>query len=103
MCLHACLKIKMSTFLTFFKHRPNQSHQFYIFTPLTDIRDDEGRSPLDLALDSYISHFDVALYLFSHGCDDDRDKAKLLCEASQQNRLDIVKELVEDHRLDPKG
>ena len=70
--------------------------------PLTDLRDDKGRSPLDLALVLYRS-VDVALYLINHGCGDDQDKAKLLCEACGQNRLDIVKELVEDHGLDPNG
>ena len=46
---------------------------------------------------------DVALYLINHGYGDDNDKAKLLCRACGQDRLDIVKELVEDHGLDPKG
>ena len=81
---------------------PNQSHKFYIFTPLTDIRDDEGQSPLDVAL-AFSRSFGIALYLINHGCCDDRDRAKLLCEASQENRLAIVKELVEDHGLDPNG
>ena len=76
---------------------PYQSHGFYIFTALTDIRDDEGQSPLDLALD------DVALYLINHGYGDDKDKTKLLCRACERNRLDIVKDLVEEHKLDPNG
>ena len=58
---------------------------------------------MDEALDAYEHVDDVALYLINCGCGDDKDKAKLLCKASQQNRLDIVKELVEDHGLDPKG
>ena len=78
-------------------------NEFYIFTPLTDIRDDKGRSPLDLAFDAYTSHVNVALYLINHGCGDDKDKAKLLCKACRQDKLDIVKELVEEHKLDPKG
>ena len=52
---------------------------------------------MDIALD------DVALYLINHGYGDDKDKAKLLCRASGQNKLDIVKELVEEHKLDPNG
>ena len=81
---------------------PNQSHEFYIFPPLTDIRSDKGRSPLDLALALH-RPVDVALYLINHGAGDDKDKAKLLCEACQLNKLDIVKELVEEHKLDPNG
>ena len=46
---------------------------------------------------------DVALYLINHGYGDDRDKAKLLCRACGQNRLDIVNDLVEEHKLDPNG
>ena len=57
---------------------------------------------MDLALALHRS-VDISLYLINHGCGDDKDKTKLLCKASQQNRLDIVKELVEDHGLDPKG
>ena len=71
-------------------------------TPLTDIRDDEGQSPLDVALDHCVS-VDVPLYLVNHGCGDDKDKANLLCRACEENRLDIVKELVEEHKLDLKG
>ena len=61
-----------------------------------------GRSPLDVALALYKS-VDVALYLINHGCGDDKDKAKLLCKACGLDRLDIVKELVEEHKLDPNG
>ena len=46
---------------------------------------------------------DVALYLINHGAGDDKDKAKLLCRACQLDRLDIVKEFVEEHKLDPNG
>ena len=55
---------------------------------------------MDVALHMFV---DAALYLANHGCGDDKDKARLLCEACRQNRLDIVKELVEEHKLDPKG
>ena len=58
---------------------------------------------MDVALALYRLYFDVALYLINHGCGDDRDKAKLLCKACRWDRLDIVKELVEEHKLDPKG
>ena len=57
---------------------------------------------MDLALDYYRSD-DLPLYLINHGACDDKDKAKLLCKACELNKLDIVKELVEEHKLDPKG
>ena len=72
----------------------------------TDVRDDEGLSPLDLALEypSYYVHcFDIPLYLINHGCGDDEVKDKLLCGACRRGRLDMVKELVENHDRDPKG
>ena len=69
-----------------------------------DVKDGRGRSPLDLALENiYEDCFDVALYLIKHGCGDDEDKNKLLCGSCQFDRLDVVKELVEEHNCDPKG
>ena len=47
---------------------------------------------------------DVALYLLNHGCDgNDKDKAKLLCGACEHGKLDVVKELVEQHHIIPSG
>ncbi len=65
-------------------------------------------SPLDIALrlqEMYDGDygFDVALYLVNHGCGSDENKAKLLCEACKHGELDVVKELVEQHKVDPKG
>ena len=45
----------------------------------------------------------MALVLINHGVDDQQDKARLLCEACYWGRLDVVKELVEQHNLDPSG
>ena len=69
------------------------------------MRDDEGQSPLDKALDDlYAGCVDVALYLMSRGCAcGDEDKAKLLCGACQWGKLDLVKELVEQIKVDPKS
>ena len=71
-----------------------------------DVKDGHGRSPLDLVLEN-VNMFDgcndVALYLINHGCGDDEDKNKLLCGSCQLGRLDVVKELVEEHNCDPKG
>ncbi len=72
----------------------------------TDVRDGKGQSPpLDLALvDMYDTCVDVALYLMSRGCAcGDEDKAKLLCGACLFGKLDMVKELVEQHKVDPKS
>ena len=47
---------------------------------------------------------DVGLYLMKHhDCVDEQDKAKLLCKACQRGNLDVVKELVEQHNVDPNG
>ncbi len=73
----------------------------------TDVRDDKGQSPLDRALyNPYGSDgcVDVALYLMSRGCAcGDEDKAKLLCRACECGKLDAVKQLVEQHKVDPKS
>ncbi len=65
------------------------------------MRDDEGQSPLDIALRG--GCVDVALYLMSRGCGGDEDKAKLLCEACRWGKLGVVKELVEQYKVDPKS
>ncbi len=62
--------------------------------------------PLDSALEGLYENdeqCDIALYLVNRGCGSDEDKAKLLCEACKHGQLDIVKELVEQHNVDPKG
>ena len=71
----------------------------------TDVRDDEGQSPLDNALVGYEDDcVDVALYLISRGCAcGDKDKAKLLCAACFYGKLGVVKELIEEHEVDPKS
>ena len=55
---------------------------------------------MDIALALHRS-VDVALYLINRGAGDDKDKAKLLCKACELDRLDVVEELVEEHKLDP--
>ncbi len=71
----------------------------------TDVRDDEGKSPMDRAvLGVYDSCVNVALYLMSRGyaCSDE-DKANLLCGVCWTGRLDMVEELVEHHKVDPES
>ena len=47
---------------------------------------------------------DVALYLMSHGCPgSNEDRIKLLCGACKHGKLDVVKELVEQHHIVPSG
>ena len=74
-------------------------------TMTAGVRDDNGRLPLELALDEESKDDGrVGLYLIKHhGCVDEQDKAKLLCKACQRGNLDVVKELVEQHNVDPSG
>ncbi len=44
--------------------------------------------------------FDVAVYLVNRGCGSDE---KLLCAACKHGKLDVVKELVEQHQVDPNS
>ena len=65
---------------------------------------DNGKSPLDKALDKgCFKNFDVALYLVNNGYGSEQDKAKLLCQGCSLGSLDVVKKLVEEHKLDPTG
>ena len=54
-------------------------------------------------LHTFGGRIDVGLYLLNIGCGNEDDKAKLLFGACQWGRLDVVKELVEKHKLDPSG
>ena len=69
------------------------------------MRDDHGRSPLDRALEcvSRPDDLDLGLYLINHGCGGDEGKVKLMCEACFWSKLDVVKELVELHKVNPNG
>ncbi len=66
------------------------------------MRDDEGRSPLDIALGRLYKDgcVDVSLYLMSRGCGGDENKTKLLCEACYRGNLSVVKQLVEQQKVD---
>ncbi len=75
------------------------------------MKDDQGQSPLDIVLDELDdlgddsdNYVDVALYLMSHGCAcADEAKAMLLCVACLYGMLGVVKELVEQFKVDPKS
>ena len=67
--------------------------------------DYEEQSPLDNALNEWWEHdgcVDVAHYLMSCGCAcDDEDKDLLLRAACYHGNMGVVKELVEQHKVDP--
>ena len=75
-----------------------------------DVRDDEGRSPLDILQEGIDDPngwtkryygFPIALYLC--GCGDEEDRVKWLYKACWWGELRVVKELVERQNLDPNG
>ncbi len=102
-CSHSlsyCLSLQL------IRHSPVKSDSVCVM--YTDVRDDEGKSPLDKAMAPECLYenegcVDVALYLTSRGCGGDKDKANLLCAACFYGKLGVVKELVEEHEVDPKS
>ena len=64
-----------------------------------DVTDDKGWSPLDRALQC--GHVDVLFFLLNLGYGDDKQRAKLLFYASFHGKLDVVRVLVEQHKVDP--
>ena len=76
-----------------------------------DVRDNEGRSPLDILLEGMDDSnnikrhfgFDIAHYLLSCGYGDEEDRVKWLYKACRWGKLEVVKELVERHNVGPKG
>ena len=65
------------------------------------MKDDNGDSPLDIAVSE--NELDVALYLISRGCGSDEDKGTVFIEACQSGDLKVVRGLVEQHNVNPKG
>ena len=65
-----------------------------------EITDSDGCSPLGWAFSKDIT--DVEQYLREHGCTVvDGDKDRLIGRACEAGRLDVMKELIEDHNCDP--
>ena len=60
---------------------------------LADIDDD----------DTDHNSLNTALYLVTHGYGGDEDKVKVLHKACYWGKLDVVKELVEQHKVDPNS
>ena len=85
------------------------SNELILHTFTIGVRDSQGHSLVDMTLVNIYEYddpdhgLDIALYLINHGVDDEQDKARLLCEACYLGNLDIVKELVEQHNVDPNG
>ena len=65
-------------------------------------RNNEGESPLDHALKCENEGcIEVSLFLLSPGYGNDQEKIKLLCGACFLGELDLVKDLVEQQKVDP--
>ena len=84
----------------------------------TDTKDAYGKSPMNRAIYGYCKfqehlkpnadelwgvRMELALYLFSHGCNNESDKAELLCGACWFGKLPVVTNLIEQYQLDPNG
>ena len=65
------------------------------------MKDGNGDSPLDVAVRE--NDLDMAFYLISHGCGSDEDKCTVFMEACQSGELKVLKGLVEQHSVNPKG
>ena len=71
--------------------------------------DGQGCSLVDTTLTNLYEYDDpdrglnTALFLINHGVDNQQDKANVLCDACERGNLDVVKELVEQHNVDPNG
>ena len=79
------------------------TNELILHTFTTGVRDGQGRSLVNVALAKPDRRLNIALFLINLGVDDEQDKAKLLFEACDWGNLDVVKELVEQHNVDPNG
>ena len=77
-------------------------HCYLISSPFTHPGvSTDGDSPLDLALRG--NKLDTALYLINRGCGSKEDKCELLFKGCRKGDLTVVRELVEQHNINPKG
>ena len=70
------------------------------------MRDDKGQSPLDRALEGVYDDercADVCHYLINHGCGGDNERVKQLMGACYRGNLSVVKEMVEQYKVNPNG
>ena len=64
-------------------------------------RNRKGESPLDVALNE--NTVDVAYYLINLGYGIDDDKTRLVLQACRMDKLDVLKKLTKQHKIDPNG
>ena len=66
------------------------------------MRDDQGKTPLDTAIENNTS---AAFDLINQVPDmcGDKQRGKLLCRACNSGKQYMVKKLVEQHKVDPKS
>ena len=64
------------------------------------ILDNDGGSALE-KVPLCVGDVDISLCLIKAGCRGDKERVKVLCRACCLGRLDVVKELVEQHKVDP--
>ena len=85
--------------------------QYKMFTITIDVKNGEDQTPLDKAL-HYNTLFqtgsedfpDVALYLINCGCPEgSKDRLKILRGACRWGKLAMIKELIEQLKVVPKG
>ena len=77
----------------------------------TAAEDNKGQTAIDYAVGNHHGKqtpvkecIDVALYLMNNfGCGGTEQKRRLLFEACKHGRLDAVKEMVEQHSINPIG
>ena len=73
----------------------------------SDLKDNEGETPLDKVMAKYPfedeSLINLAYSLVKRGCGCEKDKGNLLCAGCYWYELDMVKDLVEQHKVDPRG
>ena len=74
----------------------------YVHVLSLDVTDDQGKTPLDTAIENNTSAAFYLIYRFPDMCGDNK-KEKLLCRECSSGQLDMVEELVEEHKVDPRG
>ena len=112
MCTVSFLQISVRKLMSVVNPLVMLSHHSLSLTVIcvtVDVRDNEGRLPLDILLegiDNFFKRdygFDIASYLLSCGYGDVEDRVKWLYKACRWGQLEVVKELVDTHDVDPKG
>ena len=76
-----------------------------MFINIPGAHDDDGQSPLDKAMEGVELDdercVEIAVYLMYSGYGGDKERVEVLCAACFWGMLDIVKEMVEQLKIDP--